>query len=169
MPLASNLLNVPEQITAVLLCLSFPGISGAQAPGSHSRAVPQWKVCLWKGCEWVPGSWLTPRVGQPAQDAAAGHRVSLRLGRVDLKLRRSSRSLPNQDSGRGGGSGPRMEGAVRSPAADPPMGYGSSSPVDPRAESLGWASPFPSCFWRSGGVGSTPQGCGWAQSPTEKR
>lgn len=61
MHLASNLLNVPEQITAVLLCLSFPGISGAQAPGSHSRAVPQWKVCLWKGCEWVPGSWAHPQ------------------------------------------------------------------------------------------------------------
>lgn len=127
------------------------------------------KSAFGKGVSGCQGPGLSPRVGQLAQGPAAGHRVSLRLGRVDLKLRSSSRSLPNQDSGQGGGSGPRMEGAVRSPGADPPMGYGSSSSVDPRAESLGWASPFPSCFWRSGGVGSAPQGCGWAQSPTEKR
>lgn len=50
MYLASDLLSVPEQITAPLLCLSFPWIFlELQAPGSHSKAVPQWKVCLWEG------------------------------------------------------------------------------------------------------------------------
>lgn len=54
---ASDLLNVPEQITDPLLCLSFPWISlGLQASGSHSKAALQWKVSLWGGLEQAPGS-----------------------------------------------------------------------------------------------------------------